>query len=90
MKTLTTVLAGTILLALGLPGPAQAQKSTPSTDSISLNSSRSNTSRAKNSAHATEKTTVKGSKSNSNDRTTTGKKDGKAGIAVSDPGVPNK
>src|SRR5260221_11602041 len=73
-RILTALTAGAILLAFAMPpgGSAQAQKIDATTDSIKLNSSRSNVDRmgggggAKAGGAAT--TTVKGNKSNTSDR----------------------
>jgi hypothetical protein len=88
-RILTALTAGAILLAFAMPpsGSAQAQKE-PTTDSIKLNSSRSNVDRMGGGGGgkgAVGVTTVKGSNSNTSDRMGGGGGGkGAAGVTTSD------
>ena len=74
---------------LACPGLSMAGGDQPTTNASNLNLSKSNINRQQNppTDPTTNATTVKGSKSNSDNRTSG--QSGQAGIAVSDPGVPN-
>ena len=74
---------------LACPGLSMAGGDQPTTNTSNLNLSKSNINRQQNppTDPATNATTVKGAKSNSDNRTS-GQSE-QAGIAVSDPGVPN-
>ena len=70
-KQVFIILVATLFLAVSI-GSAQAQGKGPKTDSINLNSSRSNVYKAEKDptikTPTADSTTVKGSKSNSSDR----------------------
>jgi hypothetical protein len=90
MKKLIIIAIAGILTCPGLSVAQGKGGDQPATNSTNLNSSKSNIYRQQSppqNPESSRATTVKGSKSNSDNRTSG--QSGQAGIAVSDPGVPN-
>lgn len=85
MKTLIAI---AVVGLLACPGLSMAGGDQPTPNTSNLNLSKSNLNRQQNPSTdpATNATTVKGSKSNSDNRTSG--QSGQAGIAVNDPGMP--